>query len=211
MSRTGARAFRGAFGSSRLEVGKLFAVQHPTARHASSSSSSRGARLGSGRSLQKGTVSPKATVPAHIALPPYAVDGTIDPPTPSIFDLRGGELVKMRAACAFTRDTLKFAGSLVRHGVTTDEIDAKVFQHVTSNGGYPSRKCVVLPPALAFLMYNPWGIFGIFVQIPRPCKFDITIINNINVFFCETAPFVYVYYHEQLWVTADSPNRLRLH
>jgi hypothetical protein len=119
-----------------------------------STTCTREKKFGSGRPLKKGVVSAKALVPAHISLPPYAVDGTIAPPTHSIFDLRGKELVKMRAACAFTRDTLEFAGSLVRHGVTTDEIDAKVFEHVTSNGFYPSRKCVCVRACVCVCVFD---------------------------------------------------------
>lgn len=45
---------------------------------------------------------------------------------------------RMRDACALARDALAFAGSLVRPGVTTDEIDAQTHEFLVRHGAYPS-------------------------------------------------------------------------
>eukprot|EP00511_Aplanochytrium_stocchinoi_P005774 CAMPEP_0204834364 /NCGR_PEP_ID=MMETSP1346-20131115/19650_1 /ASSEMBLY_ACC=CAM_ASM_000771 /TAXON_ID=215587 /ORGANISM="Aplanochytrium stocchinoi, Strain GSBS06" /LENGTH=273 /DNA_ID=CAMNT_0051967653 /DNA_START=230 /DNA_END=1051 /DNA_ORIENTATION=+ len=76
----------------------------------------------------------------EILRPPYAVTG-IDPNSGnsySLFALGSKELEKMRDACAHARETLEYAGSLVKPGVTTDEIDRKVFEHVVARKIYPS-------------------------------------------------------------------------
>lgn len=90
--------------------------------------------------VRKGVVSAVLAVPEHIPRPPYAGDG-VDPlsgRSVSVFDVHGLDLVKMRDACMHARETLDYAGSLVAPGVTTDEIDRKVHEHVTARGVYPS-------------------------------------------------------------------------
>lgn len=44
----------------------------------------------------------------------------------------------MEKACRHAAELLQFAGSLVKPGVTTDEIDRKVFEFITSKDIYPS-------------------------------------------------------------------------
>jgi len=44
----------------------------------------------------------------------------------------------MRESCALAKKILEFAGSLVKPGVTTDEIDAKVHDAIIDSGAYPS-------------------------------------------------------------------------
>ncbi len=47
-------------------------------------------------------------------------------------------LVKMRAACKLAAEVLQHAGSLVRPGITTDEIDEAVHDMIVQRGAYPS-------------------------------------------------------------------------
>lgn len=47
-------------------------------------------------------------------------------------------LVKMRAACKLAAEVLNYAGTLVRPGVTTEEIDRLVHDMIVSRGAYPS-------------------------------------------------------------------------
>jgi len=96
--------------------------------------------LGSGRPVIKGKVSPRREVPGHIPRPPYAESG-VDPMSGrvlSTFDLHGEALQKMRDACLHAKETLDYAGSLVKPGVTTDEIDRKVHEHIIRRNIYPS-------------------------------------------------------------------------
>lgn len=44
----------------------------------------------------------------------------------------------MRASCKLAAQVLQFAGSLVKPGITTDEIDAAVHEMITKAGAYPS-------------------------------------------------------------------------
>lgn len=73
--------------------------------------------------LTPGKVSPKSPVPMHIKRPPYADSGNFPPQEASnqMHDAEGIE--KMRAAGKLGAQVLDFAGTLVKPGVTTDEID----------------------------------------------------------------------------------------
>ncbi|GBG34783.1 Methionine aminopeptidase 1 [Hondaea fermentalgiana] len=96
--------------------------------------------LGSGQLLKKGNVSKRLSVPKHIMRPPYAETG-IDPlsgKTYSVFELGSEELAKMKDACKHTGEVLAYAGSLVKPGVTTDEIDRKVHEFIIKKDIYPS-------------------------------------------------------------------------
>mmetsp|Transcript_5227 Transcript_5227/g.6950 ORF Transcript_5227/g.6950 Transcript_5227/m.6950 type:complete len:304 (+) Transcript_5227:151-1062(+) len=88
-----------------------------------------------------GTVSPRMTVSdPDILHPPYAATGN-DPNSGqyySHFNFGSKELEHMKEACYHARETLEYAGSLVKPGVTTDEIDRKVFEHVVARKIYPS-------------------------------------------------------------------------
>eukprot|EP01133_Synstelium_polycarpum_P004071 gene4071-4743_t len=64
-----------------------------------------------------GSVTPKLVVPDTIEPPPYEA---------------------MRESCRLARDILAYAGTLVRAGVTTDEIDRLVHQAMIDKGAYPS-------------------------------------------------------------------------
>eukprot|EP00512_Aurantiochytrium_limacinum_P000933 CAMPEP_0171492270 /NCGR_PEP_ID=MMETSP0958-20121227/4317_1 /TAXON_ID=87120 /ORGANISM="Aurantiochytrium limacinum, Strain ATCCMYA-1381" /LENGTH=313 /DNA_ID=CAMNT_0012025771 /DNA_START=44 /DNA_END=985 /DNA_ORIENTATION=- len=96
--------------------------------------------LGSGKPLKKGKLSKTLTVPQHIMRPPYAQTG-IDPLSGrvySVFDLGSDDLAKMRDACKHTGEVLEYAGSLVKPGVTTDEIDRKTHEFILKKNIYPS-------------------------------------------------------------------------
>jgi len=88
--------------------------------------------------LEPGQVSPRLEVPLHIPRPPYV--GSIKPPPYAeqvqIQDLAG--IAGMRAAGELAARVLKFAGTLVKPGVTTDEIDKAVHQTIIDAGAYPS-------------------------------------------------------------------------
>ena len=88
-------------------------------------------------------VSPMRSVPEHIGKPDYALTGTPS----SELRLRGStaihicsaaEVAGIRLACRVGREVLDFAHSLVRVGVTTEEIDSLVHARCLSLSAYPS-------------------------------------------------------------------------
>uniref|UniRef100_A0A0D9VLC8 Methionine aminopeptidase n=1 Tax=Leersia perrieri TaxID=77586 RepID=A0A0D9VLC8_9ORYZ len=90
------------------------------------------------RRLRPGKLSPRLSVPNHIQRPPY-VNARQRPGLnngPEIHDERGIEC--MRASGKLAAQVLKFAGTLVKPGITTDEIDKAVHQMIVDNGAYPS-------------------------------------------------------------------------
>ncbi|XP_006647946.2 methionine aminopeptidase 1D, chloroplastic/mitochondrial [Oryza brachyantha] len=90
------------------------------------------------RRLQPGKVFPRLSVPNHIQRPPYV--NTRQRPGltngPEIHDERGIEC--MRTSGKLAAQVLKFAGTLVKPGITTDEIDKAVHQMIIDNRAYPS-------------------------------------------------------------------------
>lgn len=91
-----------------------------------------------GRALLKpGIISPRLDVPKHIARPPY-VDTGENPWFEQIQVHKPNELKKMRAACKLGAEVREFAGTLVKPGITTDEIDKAVHKMIIDNGAYPS-------------------------------------------------------------------------
>ncbi|KAF7828740.1 methionine aminopeptidase 1D, chloroplastic/mitochondrial [Senna tora] len=88
--------------------------------------------------LRPGKVSPPRPVPEHIARPPY-VKSKIPPGIasgPEVHDEQGIEC--MRASGRLAAQVLQYAGTLVKPGITTDEIDQAVHQMIIDNGAYPS-------------------------------------------------------------------------
>lgn len=88
--------------------------------------------------LRPHTLSPPREVPPHIPRPPYADSGNL-PKLASkceVHDATG--ISRMRESCKLAAQVLQHAGSLVRPGVTTDEIDAAVHKMVVEAGAYPS-------------------------------------------------------------------------
>ncbi|KAL3646268.1 Methionine aminopeptidase 1D, chloroplastic/mitochondrial [Castilleja foliolosa] len=88
--------------------------------------------------LKPGKVSPSRPVPSHIPRPPYV--NSRKPPgigkKPQIHDEKGIEC--MRASGKLAAQVLQYAGTLVKPGITTDEIDQAVHQMIIDNGSYPS-------------------------------------------------------------------------
>ncbi|KAI9166126.1 hypothetical protein LWI28_026675 [Acer negundo] len=90
------------------------------------------------KKLRPGKVSPYRSVPDHILRPPYV--NSRQPPGiasgPEVHDEKGIEC--MRASGRLAAQVLEYAGTLVKPGVTTDEIDQAVHQMIIDNGAYPS-------------------------------------------------------------------------
>eukprot|EP00257_Ricinus_communis_P026514 XP_025013928.1 methionine aminopeptidase 1D, chloroplastic/mitochondrial isoform X2 [Ricinus communis] len=88
--------------------------------------------------LRPGKISPCRPVPNHIQRPPYV--NSRQPPGiasgPEVHDERGIEC--MRASGKLAAQVLEYAGTLVKPGVKTDDIDEAVHQMIIDNGAYPS-------------------------------------------------------------------------
>ncbi|KAJ2725335.1 hypothetical protein GGI07_001343 [Coemansia sp. Benny D115] len=77
-------------------------------------------------------------VPAHIKRPPYARTGQVPEWPTEIPTLGTEEIKRLRRASHLARDALALGGSLVKAGVTTEEIDLAVHRFIVERGGYPS-------------------------------------------------------------------------
>eukprot|EP00878_Enallax_costatus_P047713 GHUV01058794.1.p1 GENE.GHUV01058794.1~~GHUV01058794.1.p1 ORF type:complete len:259 (+),score=67.72 GHUV01058794.1:451-1227(+) len=91
--------------------------------------------------LRPSEVSPQLHVPDHIPRPDYALGtATAGPPRlgkrPEVHDEQGQ--AAMRAACQLAAQALQLAGSVVRPGVTTDQLDRAVHEFIIAAGAYPS-------------------------------------------------------------------------
>ncbi|KAG9148242.1 hypothetical protein Leryth_025044 [Lithospermum erythrorhizon] len=88
--------------------------------------------------LKPGKVSPPRPVPDDIRRPPYIKSRK--PPGissgPEVHDEKGIE--RMRASGRLAAQVLQYAGTLVKPGITTDDIDQAVHQMIIDNGAYPS-------------------------------------------------------------------------
>ncbi|MED6137418.1 Methionine aminopeptidase 1D, chloroplastic/mitochondrial, variant 2 [Stylosanthes scabra] len=93
---------------------------------------------GKRKRLRPGNVSPRREVPKDIARPPYVKSkfpaGMVS--GPEVHDEKGIE--SMRASGRLAAQVLQYAGTLVRPGITTDDIDQAVHQMIVDNGAYPS-------------------------------------------------------------------------
>ncbi|CAI5519640.1 unnamed protein product [Closterium sp. Naga37s-1] len=102
--------------------------------------------------LKRGKLSPMRTVPPHIPRPPYA-DSGISPPFTMEPQVHGEEgQRRMREAGQLAARVRDHAGTLVKPGVTTDEIDRAVHEMIIEAGAYPSplsmpTPCAALPPS----------------------------------------------------------------
>jgi len=94
--------------------------------------------------LRPGKVSPMRTVPPHIPRPDYADTGIPDSENQfkrgamAIHVHTPEEVDIIREASKIARQALDLAGSMVRPGLTTDEIDKAVHEYIISKGAYPS-------------------------------------------------------------------------
>ncbi|KAB5556946.1 hypothetical protein DKX38_007855 [Salix brachista] len=88
--------------------------------------------------LRPGKLSPHRPVPDHIRRPPYV--NSRQPPEiaggPEVHDEKGIEC--MRSSGKLAAQVLRYAGTLVKPGIKTDEIDQAVHQMIIDNGAYPS-------------------------------------------------------------------------
>ncbi len=89
------------------------------------------------KEIAPGKVSPMLPVPASIERPEYMFHSGPEVVTTS--DIKSPEIIeKIRVAGKIAADTLQYAGSLVKPGVTTDEIDRLTHQFMLDAGAYPS-------------------------------------------------------------------------
>lgn len=88
--------------------------------------------------LRPGKLSPCRPVPGHILRPSYVTSKK--PPGivsgPEVHDEKGIEC--MRNSGRLAAQVLEYAGTLVKPGIKTDEIDEAVHQMIIDNGAYPS-------------------------------------------------------------------------
>lgn len=88
--------------------------------------------------LRPGKLSPHRPVPGHILRPSYVTSKK--PPGivsgPEVHDEKGIEC--MRNSGRLAAQVLEYAGTLVKPGIKTDEIDEAVHQMIIDNGAYPS-------------------------------------------------------------------------
>ena len=89
------------------------------------------------------SMSPQVTVPEDIVTPDYAESGHPESETAlkrshHIPILTTDQIARMREACDIGRDALDLAGSMIKPGVTGDEIDKAVHEFIISKKAYPS-------------------------------------------------------------------------
>ena len=87
--------------------------------------------------LIPGVLSPERHVPSNIIRPPYV--GKTTPPAHTSGDVYDAETIeKIRRAGKISSQALDLIGSVIRPGMTTDEIDQIGHDYVISHGAYPS-------------------------------------------------------------------------
>ncbi len=87
--------------------------------------------------IEAGIVSPMLPVPAHIEKPEYMFHSGPEVVTAS--DVKTPEVIeRIRTAGTLAADALAYGGSLVKPGVTGDEIDAAIHKYLVDAGAYPS-------------------------------------------------------------------------
>ena len=87
--------------------------------------------------LIPGVLSPQRSVPGEIVRPPYV--GKATPPAHEGGDIYDAETIeKIRRAGRISSQALDLIGSLLKPGMTTDEIDRIGHEYVLDHGAYPS-------------------------------------------------------------------------
>ncbi|AXE54617.1 type I methionyl aminopeptidase [Aurantimicrobium sp. MWH-Uga1] len=87
--------------------------------------------------LIPGVLSPERHVPSNIIRPPYV--GKTTPPAHTTGDVYDAETIeKIRRAGKISSQALDLIGSVIKPGMTTDEIDQIGHDYVISHGAYPS-------------------------------------------------------------------------
>jgi methionyl aminopeptidase len=87
--------------------------------------------------VRPGAIGPLRPVDESIIRPPYVGTGRRSPPSEHQV-IAGEALVRLRNACRIAAEVLLEAGSAVRAGLTTDEIDAIAHAAFVGRGAYPS-------------------------------------------------------------------------
>eukprot|EP00053_Salpingoeca_punica_P013195 m.118902 g.118902 ORF g.118902 m.118902 type:complete len:313 (+) comp16138_c0_seq1:97-1035(+) len=77
------------------------------------------------------------TVPAHIDTPPY-VRGFPVPPERVGLKKDTADIEGLRSACTLAKQVLDYAATLLRPGITTEELDVLVHEKIIQEGAYPS-------------------------------------------------------------------------
>ena len=87
--------------------------------------------------LIPGVLSPQRSVPGEIVRPPYV--GKATPPAHEGGDIYDAETIeKIRRAGRISSQALDLIGTLLKPGMTTDEIDRIGHEYVLDHGAYPS-------------------------------------------------------------------------
>ena len=131
-------------------------------------------------------MTPQVKVPEHITKPDYSESGNPESEmalkrSHFIPTLTAEQIVRMREACDIGRDALDLAGSMIRPGVTGDEIDKAVHEFIVSKNAYPSPLNYFNFPKSCCISINEQICHG----IPdfRPLE-DGDIVNlDISVYF----------------------------
>lgn len=96
-------------------------------------------RIGADFPMEPGIISATPKVPSHIQKPEYATSGRPhSAPYNQVFTFHNEELRLMKNSAKLAREMLEYACSLVKPGISTDEIDAKTYEKIISKGAYPS-------------------------------------------------------------------------
>ncbi|XP_008232609.1 PREDICTED: methionine aminopeptidase 1A [Prunus mume] len=127
-------------------------------------------------------ISSKHSVPAHIDLPDWAADGTpkVEPNSDlqHIVEIKKPEQIeRMRETCLIARKVLDKAASVIRPGITTDEIDRVVHEATIAEGGYPSPLNYHFFPKSCCMSVNEVICHG----IPDARKLEDGDIVNVDV------------------------------
>lgn len=91
--------------------------------------------------LRPGKVSPMMKVPDHIHKPDYAETGhsKSEEEEMSGIEYKTEKDIKgVREACRVGREVLDIAGSVIKPGITTEEIDRVVYDECIKRNAYPS-------------------------------------------------------------------------
>ncbi len=136
--------------------------------------------------LRPARQSSQVTVPDNVPKPDYAVSGQ---PVSELAIKRShhipvlntDQIQRMREACEIGRSALDLAGSMIRPGVTGDEIDKAVHEFIVSKTAYPSPLNYFNFPKSCCISVNEVVCHGI--PDMRPLE-DGDIVNvDISVFY----------------------------
>ncbi|KAK2194950.1 bifunctional Peptidase M24A [Babesia duncani] len=135
--------------------------------------------------LRPWPTTPMKKAPNHILKPDYALDGI---PKSEMSIKRAGlireytqqEIKLIRRACTLGRKALDLAHSLIRPGITTDEIDTKVHEFIIQHNAYPSPLNYYKFPKSCCTSVNEVICHGI--PDSRPLKEGDIVNVDISVF-----------------------------